>query len=122
VGLALEALGAAWLILSMYASLGFVLAILFRQTGVALGVGLVYALIVEGLVLNLLGGADVFKPIVSAFPGANARGLVRAFPSSGPRAAVQPLMGAAQASVVLAAYVVAFATVSALVFRARDVD
>ena len=44
-----------------------VLALLLRQTGVALGIGLVYALIVEGLVFNLLAGADVFKPIVSAF-------------------------------------------------------
>jgi len=121
-GLVLEAFGAAWLILSMYAGLGFALGLLFRQTGVALGVGLVYALVVEGLVLNLLGGADAFKPIVSAFPGANASGLVRWFPSTGPRAAVQPLMGAGQASIVLAAYIVLFAVVSALVFRARDVD
>jgi ABC-2 type transport system permease protein len=121
-GQVLEALGAAWLILTMYASLGFMLALLLRQTGVALGIGLIYALIVESLVVNLLGGADVFKPIVSAFPGANAGGLVRAFPTSGPRAAVPPLMGAGQASLVLAAYVVAFAAISALVFRTRDVD
>jgi ABC-type transport system involved in multi-copper enzyme maturation permease subunit len=121
-GLVLEAFGVAWLILSMYAGLGFTLGLLFRQTGVALGVGLVYALVVEGLVLNLLGGADAFKPIVSAFPGANAGGLVRWFPSTGPRAAAQPLMGAGQASIVLAAYIVLFAVVSALVFRARDVD
>lgn len=118
----LEALGAAWLILTMYASLGFVLAVLFRQTGLALGVGLVYALVVESIVLNLLRGADVFKPIVSAFPGANATGLVMAFPSIGLRGAAEPLMGAAQASIVLVAYVVLFAAVSALVFRVRDVD
>lgn len=118
----LEALGAAWLILTMYASLGFVLAVLFRQPGVAIGIGLVYALVVESLILNLLAGADAFKPIVSAFPGANAGGLVAAFPRSGPNANVPPLMGAGQAGVVLAAYIALFALVSALVFRARDVD
>lgn len=119
-GEVLGALAAAWLILTVYAGLGFSLAILFRQSALALGVGLVYALVVEGLALGLLRTADVLKPVVSAFPGPNAGGLVGAFPSAGPVTAA-PLMGAAQAAAVLAAYVVLFGLVSALVFRERDV-
>lgn len=120
-GQVLEALAAAGLILTLHAGLGFVLAVLFRQSALALGVGLVYALVVEGLVVSLLGGAEAFRPIVSAFPGANASALVAAFPSHSPAAGGSPLVGAAQASAVMAAYVAVFAVVSAVVFRARDV-
>jgi ABC-type transport system involved in multi-copper enzyme maturation permease subunit len=116
-----EAAGAAWLILSMYAQLGFALAILLKQTALALGAGLVYAVVVESIVLNLLRTADVLENVIRAFPGANATALVAAFPSSGARE-VAPLVGAGQASVVLVAYIGLFAVVSGLVFRARDVD
>jgi ABC-2 type transport system permease protein len=119
-----EALVTAWLIMSMYAGLGFVLAILFRQAALAVGIGLVYMLVVESLVLNLLGGAEAFRSIVSAFPGPNASALIAAFPTqvARPRAAAQPAVGVLQATLVLVAYTVLFAAVSGLVFRARDVS
>ncbi|HSR24026.1 MAG TPA: ABC transporter permease subunit [Candidatus Eisenbacteria bacterium] len=115
-----EALGAAWLILTLHAGLGFALAILFRQSALAIGVGLVYTLVVEGLVLGLLSGAELFKPVISALPGPNASGLLAAFPLEGPLTAA-PLMGVTQASLVVAAYIALSGLVAALVFRARDV-
>ncbi|HXM59197.1 MAG TPA: ABC transporter permease subunit, partial [Candidatus Dormibacteraeota bacterium] len=103
IGLVAGALASAWLILTMYAGLGFALAILLRQPALALGIGLVYTLVVEGLALSLLRAADVFKPIIAALPGPNSGGLIAAFPSQAPATAM-PLMGPGQAAVVLIAY------------------
>jgi ABC-2 type transport system permease protein len=119
----LKALGTAWLVLSLYAGLGFALAVLFRQSALAVGLGLVYTLLVESLVLNLLGGADAFRGIVSVFPGSNAAALVATFPSAVVRstAAVRASVSAVQATLVLAAYLAAFAVVSGVLFRWRDI-
>ncbi len=118
----LEALGTAWLVLSMYAGLGFALAVLFRQAALAVGIGLVYTLVIESLVLNLLGNVDAFRTIVSAFPGTNASALIASFPSQArSAAAARHTVDALQATLVLLAYVALFGTVAGLVFRARDV-
>jgi len=116
-----KALGSAWLIMSMYAGLGLVLAVLFRQAALAVGIGLVYMLVIEGLVLGIFGGAEAFRAIVSAFPGANAGALNASFPSTA-RAARPPIVGAAQASLVTVAYTALFGLVAGAVFRARDVS
>jgi ABC-2 type transport system permease protein len=118
----LAALGTAWLIMSMYAGLGFVLAVLFRQPALAVGIGLVYMLVIESIVLNLLGSAEAFRSIVSAFPGSNASALIGSFPS--PVRGAQALahgIGALQATLVVAAYTVLFGAVAGLAFRARDI-
>lgn len=119
----LKALGTAWLVMSMYAGLGFTLAVLFRQAALAVGIGLVYMLVVESLVLNLLGSFEAFRSIVSAFPGSNASALIASFPSpvrTG-AAARAPGVDALQATLVLAAYTVLFGAVAGLVFRRRDI-
>jgi ABC-2 type transport system permease protein len=118
----LGALGSAWLIMSMYAGLGFVLAVLFRQAALAVGIGLVYMLVIESLVLNLLGSTDAFRSIVSAFPGSNANSLIASFPTVRAAAAARAIVGVPQATVVLAAYTALFGVVSALVFRIRDIS
>ncbi len=120
----LRALGVAWLVLSLYAALGFTLAVLFRQAALAIGLGLVYTFVIESLVLNLLGGADAFRSIVSAFPGSNAGSLVASFPSATvrPAAVARASVGALQATVVLAAYIAAFGVIAGVVFRTRDIS
>jgi ABC-2 type transport system permease protein len=119
----LKAVGTAWLVLSLYAGLGFMLAVVFRQSALAVGLGLVYTFVIESLVLNLLGNAEAFRGIVSAFPGSNAAALIATFPSAvvRPGAAVRAHVGAGQATLVLGAYLAAFAAVSAALFRRRDI-
>jgi|SRR5665213_317973 len=62
------------------AMLGFGLATPFRQSAMAIGLGLAYALVIESLVFGVLGPlGDSFKQIHDWFPIANAGHLQQSF-------------------------------------------
>jgi ABC-2 type transport system permease protein len=48
-GLLLRAMGAGWLILASWAALGVLLGVVTRGTSLAIGIGILYALVIEGL-------------------------------------------------------------------------
>lgn len=115
---------AAWLIMAVWAALGVALSVLFRQSALAIGLGLIYAILFEGILFNLLRGFSWVRTLEKGFPGANGTALVQSFGAAlqGPNAAqAQPLVGATQAVLVLAAYVAVFLTLSAVLLRQRDV-
>lgn len=115
--------GAAWLILATWTALGVALAVIFRGTALAIGLGLVYALLLENVIGQLadLTGAlgsvsslsDVLESIHSALPGVNAGELAASFDGSPDRAA--------GAVIALLAYVLVFFLLAALLFRQREV-
>ena len=113
-------LGAAWLVLAAWAALGMLLATAFRGTALAIGLGLIYSLVVEGIIATLAGGVSWLATLRKGLPGANAGALVDAFPLPGPGAA-SALVGPTHAGLVLAAYVAAGVALAALLFRRRDV-
>ena len=121
----LEALGAGWLILATNAYMGLFLAVLLRSGALSVGIGLVYLLVVEGLLTGLATFNDRLETFVGALPGRNSTDLAAAFgqgalaPQSGPLPAepVEPQ----QAALVLAAYLTGFVVLSALVFTRREV-
>ncbi len=115
--------GVAWLVMAMWTGLGLLFAIAFRQTALAVGVGLVYMLVLENLILGIFGQAGSLRNIAKALPGSNATALIASFrlPASAGLGQREPLVGAAQAALVLAAYLAAFLLVSAVVMRRRDV-
>ena len=123
----LKALGAGWLILATFAAMGFFLATLFRGTALAIGLGLVYLLVLENLFLGFSTQSDTVETIGQALPGRNSVDLVAAFSESQPGAAAGATppgieaVGAGQAALVLGAYVVVFVVLSVLLFRSRDV-
>jgi ABC-2 type transport system permease protein len=49
LSLCLRGLAAGWLILAVWAAFGVLLAVLFRGTALAIGVGILYAFVIEGL-------------------------------------------------------------------------
>jgi len=118
----LRGLGAGSLMLGVWCALGLCLAALFRSNALPIGIGLVYLLLVEGI----LGGfaqVDSVRSILRALPAANANALIASFGSVNvPGSTVpKPIAGPEQAALVLAAYLVVFLVVtSALVWR-RDV-
>lgn len=120
----LKGLLTAWLLMGIWATLGVLLSVLFRQSALAIGLGLVYAIAVEGIVFGILGQFSWMRSVEKVFPGANATSLVESFgsPARGARGNTQgPVVGAEQAVLVLLAYLVAFVVVSAVLLRQRDV-
>ncbi len=120
----LKALGATWLIFESWSLFGMTLAFLFRQSAMAIGIGLAYVLAIEGILFRLLGGFDAgwVTTIEKLFLGQNAGALIKSFgqPFASPGAAA-PIVTAGVAVLVLAVYALVFAGVSSLVVRTRDV-
>jgi ABC-type transport system involved in multi-copper enzyme maturation permease subunit len=118
-----------WFILATWAAFGVLLAVASRGTALAIGLGILYALIIEGLLSALAGQVAWLEAIVEYFLRANAYSLVSAtgvptaaFQDSGPGSFFGPFVGAGQAIVVMAAYAASFLALSAVLLRRRDVS
>jgi ABC-2 type transport system permease protein len=122
----LKGIGAAWLILYFLTVLGFGLATLFKQSALAIGLGLAYVLVVENLVFSLLANlGDPWDQIQQWFPISNAGYLQDSFGKVNSAVTVT-IKSAAPASathavIVLALWVIGIAVVSAGLVRVRDV-
>lgn len=124
VGEILKAAGAGWLILTVFAALGLFLATLFRGTALAIGLGIVYLLVLENIFLGLAPQSETVEDIGKALPAKNSLDLANSFGEvpagfGGPTGqAVDP----GQAALVIAAYALGFLVISLLLFRRRDVS
>jgi ABC-2 type transport system permease protein len=112
--------GAGVLILTLWAAFGTFLATLFRSTALSVGLGLVYVLVLETLVLSLPIRNEAFQDAREFFPGQNSTFLANSF-AEGPFAPPDPPVEPGQAALVVAAYAIIFVIVAAVVFRRRDV-
>jgi ABC-2 type transport system permease protein len=126
--LLVRAIGAAWLILAVWAALGVTLGVLTRGTSLAIGVGILYALVIEGLLSALASSVDALEPLTQVFLRANGYSLATALgasvdsiESSGPGSFAGPFVSSGQAIAVLIGFVAAFAALTGVVLRRRDV-
>jgi ABC-2 type transport system permease protein len=124
VGELFRALGAGFLILAVWASLGALLATLLRSTALSIGTGLVYSLVVEAVIFNLPIRNGSFTNAREFFPGQNSSSLADSFSQQAPTgfAPPTPQIDAPQATLVLFLYTAAFLALAALVFYRRDVE
>lgn len=116
--------GALLLIFATWTAFGLWLSILVRGTSLAIGMGLLYALIVEQIIRGMSFTNDVARAISTALPGTNAAALAGSFTGSpnGFRGGFNgTVIGAGQATLVLAGYVVVFMALAAALWRRRDV-
>ena len=121
----LVGIGAGWLMVSTWCAIGVLLATLSRSTSLSVGLGLVYALVVEGLVRGLSGSLDWLDAISKVLPGVNAGSVAAALLPDGVATdtpGVQAVLSGGTSAGVLVAYVVAAAGVAALVLHRRDVS
>jgi ABC-2 type transport system permease protein len=116
----IRALGAGWLILAVWATFGALLATLLRSTALAVGIGLVYSLGLEGIITNLPIQNQTYKDAIEFLPGRNSTSLVDSF--SGQGSTLSQPIDVAQATLVLLAYTAAFVLIAAFIFRRRDVS
>jgi ABC-2 type transport system permease protein len=127
--LLLRAITAGWLILLPWAALGVLLGVLTRGTSLAIGVGILYALVIEGLLSAFADSVSLLEPLTQAFLRANGYSLaaalgasVDAIESNGPGSYAGPIVGSAQALAALVTSAALFAGLAALVLRRRDVE
>jgi ABC-2 type transport system permease protein len=126
--LLVRAIAAGWLILAVWAALGVLLGVLTRGTSLAIGVGILYALVIEGLLSAFADSVSVLEPLTNVFLRANGYSIATALgalpeeiESSGPGSFSGPFVDSLQALAVLAAFIAAFAALAALLLRRRDV-
>ena len=121
-----RAFGAGWLVLALWALFGVLLAVLSRGTALAIGLGIVYGLVVEGLVSGFGTGIPLLRELAKAFLRTQGYSLVAPLGGAvggreGPGAFAGPFVDAGQALVVILAYLVAFGGIAALTLQRRDV-
>lgn len=120
----LRGLGAATLILAVWSLFGFALAILLRGIAFAIGLGMVWLLAIESIVLpGFSFENETLENIRKALPGENATSLGSYFGSPLPEDLafpVETLVDPGRAIWVLIAYAAGFILLSALLFWRRD--
>jgi ABC-type transport system involved in multi-copper enzyme maturation permease subunit len=126
--LLIRAVGAGWLILATWAALGVLLGVLTRGTSLAVGVGILYALVIEGLLSAFADSVSVLQPLTDVFLRANGYSLVKSLGASvesigsnGPGSFSGPFVGAGQALAALVVLASLFGVVAAALLRRRDV-
>jgi len=99
-----------------------------RGTALATGIGILYALVIEGLLSALASQVGVLDHLVELFLRANAYSLTATVGVSrqevsdmGPGSFSGPFVGGGQALLVLGVYGLVFLGVSAFFLRRRDV-
>ena len=126
--LLVRAIAAGWLILAVWAALGVLLGVLSRGSSLAIGVGILYALVIEGLLSAFADSVSVLEPLTNVFLRANGYSLATALGAStetignsGPGSFSGPFVAGGQALAVLVASIAAFAALTAVKLRRRDV-
>ena len=126
--LLLRGLGAGWLILAVWAALGILLAVLSRGTSLAIGIGILYSLVIEGLLSALASEVSLLDHLVQFFLRANGYSLTATLGVSaqdvsdrGPGSFSGPFVTGGQALLALAVYLVVLLAGSAWLVRRRDV-
>jgi len=120
-GIIAGGLGAGWLVLSAWATFGALLAVALRGTGLAIGLGLLYALVLEELLLAALfpWSETIDRVLHAVLPGSNANALVQHL-GVPPGPPASPLSALTVATVMLG-YLVLFSLGAGLIFHRRDI-
>jgi ABC-2 type transport system permease protein len=128
LSLLLRGLGAGWLILATWAAFGVLLAVVSRGTSLAVGIGIMYGLVIEGLLSALANEVSLLDPLVQFFLRANGYSLAAALGVSadavsdqGPGSFSGPFVSGSQALLVLAASTALLLVASGWLLRRRDV-
>jgi hypothetical protein len=122
----LRGLGAGWLLLSLWALFGVLLAVLSRGTALAIGLGVLDGLAVEGIISGFGTSIPVLKDLSQAFLRTNGYSLIAPLRTAnlqvgGPGFFSGPFVDAAQALWAILAYLVLFGGITALLLQRRDV-
>jgi len=121
VGDLAQAVGGGLLVLEMWALLGYAAGIIARGPALAVGLGLVWALVVENLLRGVGSLLDVVERLTHFLPGTAAGSLVGSLTGAGSGTpGVLDVIPGDQALLTVAVYVVGLTAVVLTVMRRRD--
>jgi len=115
----LGGLGAGWLIAMVWGMAGLALGLIFRSTSAPIGVGLIWGLAVENIIVGLGGSVGIFKTVQDYLVGPNASTLANAVRPSFFTEDVA-VISTTHAILVLVSYIAVLAATAACFFRTRD--
>ena len=123
LGDVLRGVGIGSLVFAVWGTLGFALAVLFRGTPLAIGLGLAWALAVENTIAALPIESDAYEGFRRFTLGENTNGAAGYFGSPLPEGlgAPEALVEPGRAAITLALYVAFFVLLAAFFFWRRDV-
>lgn len=119
-------IAAGWLLLGMWCLFGLLLGALTRGTAMAIGLGLVWALVVENLIRASARAIDLLDTVQQALPGVNGGSLVAALGAveqgqDEGTPGVAAVVSGTQATVTLIGFVLLFAVLTGVLQRRRDI-
>jgi ABC-type transport system involved in multi-copper enzyme maturation permease subunit len=117
----IASVGSAWLLLTVWATLGMALATLFRGTGLAIGLGLVWALVVESLAASFPLPGRAGDLVGRVLLGANGNALAGAFGDVSAFGVPEPLNTPQQALLALGLYLLLFTALVVVPFLRREI-
>jgi ABC-type transport system involved in multi-copper enzyme maturation permease subunit len=124
----IEALAVGWFLLAVWATFGAMLAVVSRGTSLAIGIGILYGMALEGLLSAFASQVSVLEPTVKFLLRANGYSLVKGLGAAvqgsandGPGSFPGPFVGSGQALIVLALYLAGFVLISLYLVRRRDI-
>lgn len=116
------ALGAGWLVTTMWGALGVLLGIGLRSVALPIGLGLVWLLAVQNLLTAIAAPlVDWLAEAQKFLPGPNAGALVAAAGASTRTPGVDAIVAGGHATIVVSAYLVAFCVFGGWLLHRRDI-
>ncbi|MFD7074482.1 ABC transporter permease [Nocardioides sp. NPDC059952] len=116
-----QSFGAGFLVLEMWALLGFLVGVLAKGPALAVGLGLVWSLVVENLlrgVGSLLSGIETVTEALPGTAGGSLAGAIIGGPNGTP--GVLDAISGERALITVGAYVLAAGVAAVVVMRRRD--
>ncbi|MEU6137676.1 ABC transporter permease [Nocardioides sp. NPDC047086] len=116
-----QSFGAGFLVLEMWALLGFLVGVLAKGPALAVGLGLVWSLVVENLlrgVGSLLSGVETVTEALPGTAGGSLVGAIIGGPNGTP--GVLDTISGERALITVTAYVLVAAVAAVVVMRRRD--
>lgn len=122
----LKALGAAWVILAVWATFGVLLSVLSRGTSLAIGLGIIYGLVLENIISAFGRQIELLETISTGLLRTNCYSLIASLGVSiqgeaGPGGFSGTLLSGSRSFITLFVYIILFVGISAVVVRRRDV-
>lgn len=116
-----EAAGSGLLIMVTFAVIGFTIGLLAKGPALAIGLSLVWVLVVENLLRGVAGTLDVIETLTQGMPGTAAGSLAGGLIGQGNAPGLLTSLSTSTASLSLVAYLVIAATVAMVITKRRDV-